>query len=237
MSHVVLVHGHYLGGWCWDDVRGMLSREGHSVLAPTLAGLGEREGEGGPASGIAVQTNELASLLDSIAGRVTIVGHSYAGLLVTGLLSRRPASISSAVYFDAVVPAHGETLLDQLPPGSDTHFRSIAAGNNGWSIPAPPVDALGIEDAALRARVSTRLTSVPLRTFDEPIDAPNAASWTGRRTYIRATQFPLSEPIAERLRRDANWRVHEIEAGHLAMLTHPRLVADLLLGAIPPETS
>ena len=230
MTAFLLIHGHYLGGWCWDAVRERLHHSGHETIAPTLRGMGERENEGGPQTGLSVHASELSDLLDQSSAPVCVVGHSYAGLVVDALLSNRPNRVSSALYLDAAISKHGESLFDQRGDVSAV-IREAAAGFNGWAVPPPPSQALGVEGPELQAHVDRRLTSVPLRTLEEPLHAPNVEQWRGPRTYVCCTGFPLSKPVADRLRGMPGWEVEELEAGHLAMITHPEAVAGAILRA------
>ena len=77
MTNFVLVHGSWLGGWCWQRVTPRLTAAGHTVLTPTLTGLGERSHLGGGAIDLALHIEDVARVLDWEDLRdVVLVGHS-----------------------------------------------------------------------------------------------------------------------------------------------------------------
>ena len=99
----VLIHGAYHGRWAWDAVKPLLEKPGVRVLAPTLKGLAERQHENGPEVNLDTHIDEVIALLETEQLRdVVLVGHSYAGMVVTGVCDRRPERIAHVVYLDAV---------------------------------------------------------------------------------------------------------------------------------------
>ena len=108
----VLVHGAYGGGWLWRDVAAGLRARGHGAWTPTLTGLGER------AHLLSGQITVETHILDVVGlitaeelGDVILVGHSYGGMVVTGVVDRMPDRIRHVVYLDALVPEDGDTAL------------------------------------------------------------------------------------------------------------------------------
>ena len=91
MACFVLVHGHYLGRWCWEKVIEELEYAGHRAIAAGLTGMGELEDAGTPKTGLRHHVSELVDLLESQdLQQVTLVGHSYSGLVVSGASKRVP---------------------------------------------------------------------------------------------------------------------------------------------------
>lgn len=92
MAPIYLIHGGWHGGWSWELVRPLLEAEGHTVVTPTLAGLAER------ADLLTRQTDletHIAEVVEVVAAdeaaRVTLLGHSYGGKVITGVADRLPA--------------------------------------------------------------------------------------------------------------------------------------------------
>src|SRR4051812_17631525 len=132
MSTFVLVHGAWHGGWCWDRVAPRLRTAGHEVHAPTLTGLSERAHLLSPTVGLDTHVEDVVRLLDVLALRdVVLVGHSYAGQIVTAVADRRPDAIATRVYLDAFVGGDGDSAVS-LRPETRSHRWSEAAAAQGF---------------------------------------------------------------------------------------------------------
>ncbi|MGI9594764.1 MAG: alpha/beta fold hydrolase [Acidimicrobiales bacterium] len=226
-SPLVLVHGGFLGGWIWTDVKARLEVLGHRVVTPTLLGLGERAAEATPETDVEMQADDLASTVEAWGEPVALLGHSYAGMVVTALADRQPELVGRLLLLDAFAPTSGECLLDLLEPEEAAATRHAIDANGGFQ-PPPDPDRWHIDDAAMRRTLVERLTPQPGRTVTKPIslDGP----FTGRCDYISMTrnQKQHFRQVAGRLRSDPRWRVHSYDGGHLAMLTTPDQLAETL---------
>ncbi len=115
MATFVIVHGAWGGGWEWTPVAGLLRQRGHDVFTPTLTGLGERTHLGRDI-GLADHIADVMAVLEFEALRdVVLCGHSYGGMVVTGVADRVADCIRQLVYLDALVPTHGQAVLDLVP--------------------------------------------------------------------------------------------------------------------------
>ena len=230
----MLVHGAWHGGWCWRDVGRLLRASGHEVFAPTLTGLGERAHLLEPGIGLDTHVRDVVGVLTSedLSG-VVLVGHSYGGLVISGVAEHADERISRLVYLDAFVPQDGQSLFDLLPPERrDLYRRGARERGEGWRVPAPPAQALGIADEARARWLATKLTPQPLRTFEQPVRLVSPAAPTVSRTYIHCTEGPLAPsfaPFAARYEDEPGWRYRELATGHDAMLTVPEELAEVLL--------
>jgi len=224
MATFVLVHGAWHGGWCWREVAAELSAAGHSVHAPTSAGLAERAHLAADVS-LSVHVDELAKFLYfADLSEVVLVGHSYAGLVIEGAASRAAARISRLVFLDAFVADDGQSMFDLLRPERAKIYEDSTVDG---LIPAPPTSLFGIEDPD--GWVADRLTGQPLRTWTDKLSAPSPPPLP--RQYVRCTQGPLTRsfsPFAVRLRDTAGWDVVDFESGHDAMVSHPLDLAALI---------
>ncbi|HUG26298.1 alpha/beta fold hydrolase [Piscinibacter sp.] len=229
----VLIHGAWHGSWAWDAVKPLLEKPGTRVLAPTLKGLAERQDENGPNVTLETHIAEVVALLDSEhLNNIVLVGHSYAGFVVTGVCDRRPERIAHVVYLDAFVPESGQKVYDYVKPAERVQQMRADTRNRGQgyrSFP-PPAANWGLS-GELMDYVNKRMTPHPAMTNEEPIlltrGGPCAVP---RRTYIDCTQ-PAMPPFIEtkaRIKKDARWNYLSVSAGHEVSLTHPQLVADLL---------
>ena len=120
----VLVHGAWHGGWCWRFVRDLLEKSGHRVHAPSLTGLGERKHLARPDIDLDTHIADIVSLLEmEDLSDVVLVGHSYGGMVITGVADRAPERIGRLVYLDAFVPEDGKCTLDYVVPERAARMR------------------------------------------------------------------------------------------------------------------
>jgi len=235
----VLVHGAWHGGWCWAGVAQRLAGAGHRVLAPSLTGLADRAHLFGSQVSLATHVEDVVRLIEWDAGEgCVLVGHSYAGNVLSGVADRLRERVAHYVFLDAVVPPDGVERWRWADFSTDAdrqaRLLAIAAAGCGVALPAPPAEAFGIADPTLREWVGARLMPMPAATYLGEIRFENGASRGLPRTYIAATDPPYlpMQPVYDRVRGDPTWRWRTVSGGHDAMLTAPGPLADLLLEAL-----
>src|SRR5688572_6804553 len=107
----VLVHGATAGGWEWKSTGNFLLADGHTVYRPTLTGLGERMHLNGPDIDLQTHINDVVNLiLFEDLHDIVLTGHSYGGMVITGVMDRVPERIKHVVFLDAAVPDDGMSL-------------------------------------------------------------------------------------------------------------------------------
>jgi pimeloyl-ACP methyl ester carboxylesterase len=229
MATFVLVHGSWAGGWAWAKVRPLLEQAGHRVLAPSLTGLSDRGHLAGPEVGLSTHIQDIARLLEweDLEG-VVLVGHSYGGMVITGVAGVVPERIGRLVYLDAFRPRPGQSAIDQL-----TFLPEILGeppAEHPWGYRLPDVQALGLSDPADVAWLTGKSTPMPTLTHREPLPEPvRTGSAPIPTTYVRGAQLPLFVEMAQ-IARAEGVDVREWEdAGHVLPVTHPDRVAHLLL--------
>jgi pimeloyl-ACP methyl ester carboxylesterase len=229
----VLVHGAWHGGWCWDRVTPLLRGAGHEVHAPTLTGLSERAHLLSPTVGLDTHVEDVVRLLDVLDLRdVVLVGHSYAGQVVTAVAELRPERIARRVYLDAFVGEDGETAVSLQPETVAHHWTESAQGPGfGWLVPVRKLEVLGVTDEADIAWLTPRLTPHPWKTYTDPLRLAGVAERVPA-AFIECVEWMrVFESQAERARAKG-WPVHELATGHEAMVTAPRELAETLLGIV-----
>jgi pimeloyl-ACP methyl ester carboxylesterase len=238
MATFVLVQGAWVGSWYWKKLTPLLRAAGHDVFTPSLTGLGERAHLAVPAVGLETHIEDVLGVLTyEDLSRVILVGHSYGGMVITGVAERAPERPAHLVYFDAFVPANGQALLDLVPAELAAMFREQAqAHGDGWRIPAPPATSpiLGLDDPADQAWVGPKLAAQPLRAFEDSVQVGNPAAAAVPRTYIHCTSKAREDPFAPfaaRLQGAAGWTTRELATGHCANITMPEQLAELLTQA------
>jgi len=237
MATFVLVHGAWHGGWCWQRVARILRAAGHEVYTPTLTGLGERAHQLGPDITLETHIQDVVGVLpyEDLHG-VVLVGHSYSGMVITGVAEQAAERLGHLVYLDAFVPGDGQALSDFAPPALIAMFREQARREgNGYGVP-PLSDTFGITAEADLAWVRPRIGMHPLQTKLDPVRLSNPNARQLPRTYIYCADpsAPPERPrafaqFATRLRTDPAWRYVEIATGHDAMITEPDQLSRLLL--------
>jgi pimeloyl-ACP methyl ester carboxylesterase len=230
MSTFVLVHGAWHGGWCWDRVAPALRAVGHEVHAPTLTGLSERAHLLSPQVGLDTHVEDVVRLLDTLDLRdVVLVGHSYAGQIVTAVADRRPGAVARRVHLDAFVGDDGEAAKDLLPETVAHHWAEAAAGPGfGWLVPVRSLSVLGVTEHADVDWLTPKLTPHPWKTYTDPLHLTGAADQVPAAFVECVSWMRVFQAQAERARA-RGWPVHELDTGHEAMVTAPKALAEVLL--------
>jgi pimeloyl-ACP methyl ester carboxylesterase len=238
MATFVLVHGAFVGGWCWRWVTPYLRDSGHDVYAPTLTGHGERVHLASPQVDLDTHIQDVVNVMryEDLRG-VVLVGWSYGGMVVAGAADRAPERIAHVVYLDSDVPRDGDT---SVPPSRHAAREALAAAHgDGWRVP-PAAAGFTTPPAGLPDErwpwIAERLVPHLLKTWTQPIRLTGAAAAIPT-TYVRCTvgYDPDDEDTRrqdERIRSEPAWRYRELGESHAAPLTAPRAVADLLLEAV-----
>src|SRR6202140_2855673 len=138
MATFVLVHGAWFGGWCWQKVIPLLEAAGHEVYAPTHTGLVERAAELSPEVGLDTHIQDIVGLLEEKnLHAVILVGHSYGGMVITGVVDEVPERIAHLVYLDTFVPRDGESMADVSPLVIWLLRKQAQAHGDGWRVNPP----------------------------------------------------------------------------------------------------
>ena len=235
-STFVLVHGAWHGGWCWSRVASRLRAAGHAVFTPTLTGLGERRHLISPQINLDTHIDDVANLLEFEGlDRVVLVGHSYAGIVISGVADRASASsrLRQLVYLDSLLLESGKSLFSDFPQAVvEQRLKAIrdTGGGVGAAAALPP-SAFGVKDAADAAWVARHLTPQPVGTYLQPLLLKAPLGNGLPKTYIECTGDPIAtlEPTKARVRADAGWQRRTLATGHDAMVTAPGPLADLLI--------
>jgi pimeloyl-ACP methyl ester carboxylesterase len=226
MPTFLFVPGAWLGGWCWRDVAPHLQARGHTAIFATLTGLGERAHLLSRQIGLQTHVADIVGLLQyrDLNG-VTLVGHSYGGMVITAAAEQAPERIGGLVYLDASVPRDGESNNDVIGPEMAAQLRSSAmSGGEGWRVPPARYVGERLSDA-IRPWVEARLTPHPLLCFDEPVQLRSSDAAALPRAFIRSSlQSDLYKRLIDRARA-AGWYCCDLKGGHYPMLTEPEAVA------------
>lgn len=227
----VLVHGAWHGGWCWQRISSILRGSGAIVYTPTLSGLGEHKNVLSPAINLDTHISDIVNLMEmEDLHNVILVGHSYAGTVITGVADRIPERLSKLVYLDAILVENGQSALSIQPPSVEEVMKQSAAKDGGLTIPAWPATIFGVKDSADARWVDARLTGQPFKTFSQPLTLHHPYGNHLPLIFIACTtdMLPAIVPFANRTRQSKDWKYYELATGHDAMITAPQQTAALL---------
>lgn len=228
MSTYILVHGSWVGGWCWDRLRPLLERDGNRVLTPTMS----------PASADSTRETEvdLTTHIDHIASLlreedlvdVILVGHSYGGMVASGVMASPEAHrIAQVIYVDAFVPKSGQSAFDILPWLADAMNPIVEMP---WAAAPMDFSSLGVTAAEDLAWIADNVTNLPLRTHSQPLPSGSESRLSEIPvTYVLCTGQPLfNDEAARAVQR--GFTVLELDSGHMPMITCPDKLATTLSG-------
>ncbi len=224
MATYLICHGAWSAGWAWKKLRPLLQAAGHDVYVPTYTGLGERGHLAHPMVDLETHIQDILA----VAGcegleDVILVGHSYGGMVATGVADRAPGLVRQLVYLDAFVPNDGECLADLVAGGTRV------APVEGWLLPpnpsAPDTSPADLEWIAPRRRHQ------PVRCFTQALRLTGAVNGLPR-SYIHCTkkvEHDNFRQFADRFRDHPDWRFLALDASHSPNVTAPEALAALLL--------
>ena len=225
----LVCHGAWSAGWAWKKVHPLMSKAGHRLLTPSYTGLGERAHLAQPEIGLDTHITDMLNVIRYEDLRdFVLIGHSYGGMVATGVADRARDKVRQLVYIDAFVPADGQSLLDFLPESEQRRMREGAQSGDGWRVPPNPTPSdTSPEDVAW---LSERRVPTPLKCFETKLKLENGPL-TLPRHYIYATRFPpvnVFGQFAKMTKNDPAWRYHEIDASHSPNVTAPEALMALL---------
>jgi pimeloyl-ACP methyl ester carboxylesterase len=230
----VLVHGAWHGGWCWKRVVPLLQAAARPVYVATLTGLGERAHLAKSVTGLATHIDDVANLIEcEELNDVVLVGHSYAGFVITGVADRMASRIRHLVFVDAVVPDDGDTWEGNHPPELAKKNKDAAAAGDGIGMPPLAAKYFGITAADDLAWVDRRLTPHPVATYVDKLALKHPPRNGLRSTFIDCYQPSLASIDRSKVKVQAEqgWIYQKLATAHDCMVTAPSALADLLLTA------
>jgi pimeloyl-ACP methyl ester carboxylesterase len=228
----VIVHGANGGGYQWQKVAGLLRAGGHAVFTPTLTGLGERVHLAHPGVDVDLHVSDILNVLKyEELSDVILCGHSYGGVVITGVAERAAGLLLHLVYIDGMVLRDGESAMDlaaAVMPASTVAAinEMVATAGKGWFIPASPVRSDGVP--------CPLATPQPVKTFETRLTVRNPQAAALPHTYIYCTETSdtwvnksLLAASAARAR-EVGWAYYELPTGHAVYDTMPKELTTIL---------
>ncbi|MEM8979028.1 MAG: alpha/beta hydrolase [Pseudomonadota bacterium] len=230
MATFVLVHGAWHGGWCWAKLESAMRKRGHETHAPTLTGLGERSHLLGKDI---TPDDHVTDIVNTLRWRdlsdVFLVGHSYGGMVISGVAGRVPERIVGLVYLDAFVPEQsGFSLFAQAnPERMKTFQRQIDAGAEGLE---PDNFDAWTNDPKTKAWLKNMCTPHPTGCFSNGVTLTGREKEITQKLYIHCARNTPSPFVSEyqKVKSRSDWETAEIATKHNAMGEDPESLAALL---------
>lgn len=216
----VVVHGATAGGWEWKKCGKFLTDDGHTVYRATLTGLGERMHLNSPDIDLQTHINDVVNLiLFEDLHDVVLTGHSYGGMVITGVMDRVPDRIKHVVFLDAAVPDDGQSSWDIFGGTPDPKRFVDGFMQVPWVKPdtKPP-----------------HSVKQSIKCFNQPVSYKNPAAKALPVTYVAFV--PKDKSAEERAKTDKSWQravargwtIRTFPGTHVAMVEDPRGVATLI---------
>jgi pimeloyl-ACP methyl ester carboxylesterase len=229
----MLVSGTWCGGWFMRPLADELRVKGHRVFAPTNTGLGERKHLLSQNITLDTFIIDVMNVIEAEELRdVILVGHSSAGLPITGVADRMPDRIRHLVYLDGVLAQSGQNFLDSWPPDMAETRRKAVTEINGVRVLVPPSAGPGTPENPVVAWFYRRLTPQPFATFETPLVLGHPVGNGLPCTYVAFTKSPnpALEPSRTWVRSQKDWHWAELPQNHPAPAFAPKEVAQILAG-------
>ena len=223
----LVCHGAWSAGWAWKKMHPLMQKAGHRLLAPSYTGLGERAHLAQPSIDLETHITDMLEVIRYEDLRdVTLIGHSYGGMVATGVVDRARDKVRQLIYIDAFVPADGQSLFDLNEVGR-ARMQELARSGDGWRVPPNPTSPdTSPEDVAW---LNERRVHMPIKCFEQKLKL--SAPLTLPRCYIYATRITPADtfgPFARMTKDDQGWRYFEIDASHSPNVTAPDALMALL---------
>ena len=229
MATFVVAHGAWSAGWAWKKMRPLMRAAGHELWTPTYTGLGERAHLGHADVSLDTHIQDIVAVLETEdLADVILIGHSYGGMVATGVADRARDRVAKLVYLDAFAPADGQAIFDLVPPDIAARMRAgAAASDSGFGIPVES-DAVGYRagGSGLGGAAPKAAAGAGLRHEAEIVGrARNAALSTSmRRRPASATTSASSISARQR----EGWKTYEVDASHNPHITNPQALLAIL---------
>jgi pimeloyl-ACP methyl ester carboxylesterase len=216
---VVLVPGACHGAWWYAPAVEVLTARGHRVHAVTLPGVAERADELDATTNLASHVADLTGHLAGLDGEVVLVGHSYGGMVIAGVADALPGRVGGLVVVDGFAPEDGDSCWSSVNDAMRTWYVEGAARTGVLVDPMPQFD-----DRATGHPLASLVQRIPLSGAHHEVAIKHYAL-AAHPAWTPVSPFPA---VAERLRADPTWTVHDLPTTHNVLADGP----DVLVGLV-----
>jgi len=236
-QNIVFVHGSCHGGWCWKKILPYFDSNEFNIYSPTLTGLGER-------SHLANETTDLYTHIEDILQvfkyedlfDVILVGHSYAGMVISGVAEMIPDKIKLLIYLDAYIPQDGKTAFDLVPGLLDLYKgRIMQDQDKPWLVRSYTPVEFGLSDKKDIEWVEPKLVPMPWHTHTQPLVVHNKQTMKIPKAFITSAEFGEGMFQRQNEEEKCKWDCYELKRGHDVMITAPEELSRIILNIVSKE--
>jgi pimeloyl-ACP methyl ester carboxylesterase len=224
----LVCHGAWSAGWAWKKMHPLMQAAGHRLVTPTYTGLGERVHLANESIDLNSHIEDMLNVIKYEDLRdIVLIGHSYGGMVATGVADRARDKVRQLIYVDAFVPQDGQSLLDRYE-ADRPRMQDLAKTGDGWRVPpnptppdTPPADLEWL---------SARRVDMPIKCFEAKLKL-QGGPLTLPRSYIYAKRITPTDtfgPFARETKSDPAWNYYEIDASHSPNVTAPEALMAVL---------
>lgn len=231
MANLVLVHGAWHGAWCWSKLAPLLIAQGHRVSMPDLPGHGDDQT---PHTRVTMKryVRRVIEAVDAFDGKVVLIGHSMAGLVISQVAEQIPDRIDLLVYLAAFLLPNGENLLSAMQSEQGQSLAVATDNGAGLIVPDQIFNERFYSDCSAvdRAWAKPKLVTQAALPFATPLALSDESFGSVPRAYIHCDLdrvIPLEEQVAMMAALPCEPVAH-IAAGHMAMISEPELMASVI---------
>jgi pimeloyl-ACP methyl ester carboxylesterase len=229
----LVCHGAWSAGWAWKKMHPLMAAAGYRLVTPSYTGLGERAHLANPSIDLETHIEDILNVIKyEDLSDIVLLGHSYGGMVATGVADRARNHIAQLIYLDAFVPRNGQSLLDLNDPARQ-RMREMTKSGDGWRVPPNPTPP-DTPQADLDW-LTARRVDMPIKCFEQGLKLSSEPAMP--RSYIYATRITPADtfgPFAARAKSEPGWDYHEIDASHSPNVTAPELLAGMLKKMVAP---
>ncbi len=225
----VLVHGAAAGGWVFRDVAKLLRHYGYDVYTPTLTGLGERSHLMNKDINLDLHIQDVVNHIESYGMKdVYLVGHSYGGAIISGVVNKIPDKIKKQIYLDSFFLEEDKTILDTIGKNeTDDLEKLVNEEGEGWYLPKSYFgDARGIFMKDMPWGPYKGKIKFKPEWFEVKGAYINCTSEVGKAKMLDNVKERVKEKV-----QDFGWEYYELNSGHAPMTKSPdrEELVDILL--------
>jgi pimeloyl-ACP methyl ester carboxylesterase len=228
MATFVVAHGAWSAGWAWKKMRPLLRGAGHELWTPTYTGLGDRAHLTNPDVSLDTHIKDIVAAIEmENLNDVILIGHSYGGMVATGVADRARARVAQLVYLDAFAPTDGQAVFDLIArEAADKMIAGAVSSPSGYGIPPNPMPQDTLPEDVEWA--TPRRMAHPLKAFSTKLRLN--ADLTLPRHYIYCSKIGAVDTFGQFLTRAKNegWRTYELDASHNPHITTPAALLTIL---------
>lgn len=229
MKTFVLIHGGMLDGNSWNLVSSSLEIQGCRVFTPTLTGLGKLSNKANSTIGLETHVQDIISMINhQQLSEVILVGHSYGGMVASGVADKIPDKIKQVVYVAAVLAKDGESMFDAIGPDISHSIKEKAYLFNGWQVPPSQPDECGIilyEHKLLFEKCSS---PHPLKCFQDKLYINGDNKDSLQKIFVSCSGDEALRHMIERAR-NQTMPCYQLDSGHFPMITASEDLVNLLM--------